>query len=247
MGDAPGKDPEPHSGLTMAQVAAHALAVDPAIVDPILVGSDTSAHHFGQALAAATGGQTFDATADPASVGPVIVDAVASIVADTDLQFVGTPGHVVVDATGPDGASVMFDTPTVSDGTDAPPVVSCSSPTGLASGSTFPIGDTIVTCTASDPNDTPSTVTLDFVVTVNGPLAQLNTLLRVVTPLRHGEDLREKVAKAVRYLSAGGKGRTRAMLWALAVEAHAHSHKQLNPQLAAYIQLSAVRLRAVLA
>jgi hypothetical protein len=40
MGDAPGKDPEPHSGLTLAKVQAHAKAVDPAIVDPILVGSD---------------------------------------------------------------------------------------------------------------------------------------------------------------------------------------------------------------
>src|SRR5207248_2328349 len=78
MGDAPGKDPEPHSGLTLAKVTAHALAVDPAIVDPILVGSDGEAHQFDQALADATGGQTFDATGDPSSVGPVIVNAVGS-------------------------------------------------------------------------------------------------------------------------------------------------------------------------
>ena len=246
MGDAPGKDPESHSGLTLAKVAAHALAVDPAIIDPILVGSDTSAHDFGKALAAATGGQTFDATADPASVGPVIVDAVGAIVADVDLQFVSIPGHVIADATGPHGATVTFDAPTVSDGTDTPPTVVCSSSTGLRSGSAFPIGDTTVTCTASDSDDTPSTVTVDFVVTVNGPLAQLKTLQRVVSSLHHNLDLRWKVNEAIWYLRAHEVKPACRVLKILAAEAHAYSRWFLNPQLAAYIQVSASRIRAAL-
>ena len=64
----------------MAKVAAQALAVDPAIVDPILVGPDSDAHAFGTALAGAAGRQTFDATGDPAGVGQVVVDAIGEVV-----------------------------------------------------------------------------------------------------------------------------------------------------------------------
>jgi hypothetical protein len=111
MGDAPGKDPEPHSGLTLASITAHAKAVDPAIVDPILIGSDTSAHQFDQSMADATGGQTFDATGDSSTVGKTIVDAVGSIAdaSDGDLEFLNNPGHMFVDATSPNGTAVSFD------------------------------------------------------------------------------------------------------------------------------------------
>ena len=79
MGDAPGKDPEPHSGLTLAKVAAHAQAVDPAQIYPILVGGDDSAHTFATSLATATAGKVFDATADPSAAGPAFVKAVQAI------------------------------------------------------------------------------------------------------------------------------------------------------------------------
>jgi hypothetical protein len=78
MGDAPGKDPEPHSGLTLAKITQHALAVDPAIVDTIMVGSDEEAHQFDQALSDATGGHSFDASGDPSEVGDAIIDAIKS-------------------------------------------------------------------------------------------------------------------------------------------------------------------------
>ena len=42
-----------------------------------------------------------------------------------------------------------------------------------ASGSTFAIGTTTVTCTATDADDSNSPVTASFTVTVNGALAQL--------------------------------------------------------------------------
>ncbi len=80
MGDAPGHDPEPHSGLTPAAIKAEALAVDPAQVYAILVGSDPDAHSFDKAVAAATGGQTFDATSDPSAAGPAFVTAINAIV-----------------------------------------------------------------------------------------------------------------------------------------------------------------------
>lgn len=169
-----------------------------------------------------------------------------SIVADSDLQFVGTPGHVIADATSPDGAIVTFDTPKVSDGTKSPPAAECGSATGLESGSGFPIGDTTVTCKASDLDDTPSTVTLAFVVTVNGPLAQLNTLLRVVTPLRHGQELREANIAAIHYLTNGDVERTDIMLQALTQETRIQSGWVLKPQLAAFILDSAARIQGVL-
>jgi len=78
MGDAPGHDPEPHSGLTLAKIQAEAYAVEPAQVDAVLVGSDPDAHSFDQALADATRGQTFDATSDPSTAGPAFVTAISN-------------------------------------------------------------------------------------------------------------------------------------------------------------------------
>jgi hypothetical protein len=79
MGDAPGHDPEPHSGLTLSKIRAQAEAVDPAQLYAILVGSDAEAHQFDQAVADATGGQTFDATDDPSRAGTAFVDAIQTI------------------------------------------------------------------------------------------------------------------------------------------------------------------------
>ncbi|MDA0366682.1 MAG: VWA domain-containing protein [Chloroflexi bacterium] len=78
MGDAPGHDSEAHSGLTSASVIAAALAVDPAVIYPILVGFDPDATAFMRILAVGTGGQTFDGTAG--NVGQAVLDAIAVIV-----------------------------------------------------------------------------------------------------------------------------------------------------------------------
>jgi hypothetical protein len=55
---------------------------------------------------------------------------------------VGSVHDVSAEATGPTGAAVTYPTPTASDPIDPSPVVTCAP----ASGSTFPIGSTIVTC-----------------------------------------------------------------------------------------------------
>ena len=244
MGDAPGKDPEPHSDLTVAKVAAHALAVDPAIVDPILVGPNTDAHAFGTALADATGGQTFDATGDPDGVGQVVVNAIGEIVDADALQFLSFPGHVVVDATSPRGAVVTFATPAVSAGTD--PTASCASASGLMSGSTFPMGDTTVTCQARD-DGTGNMATLDFVVTVSGPMTQLVNLLRAVQTLPPGTSLPDKVQAAATALRAGDVTGTCTTLRAISNEARAQSGKHLTSLQAGYVATSSTRIRAVLA
>src|SRR5215467_11209646 len=93
MGDAPGKDPEPHSGLTSAAVLAKAKALDPVIIDPILVGSDPTATKFMTALATGSGGEAFDSNAS--NVGEAVVNAIVSIVG-APVADAGGPYHAVV-------------------------------------------------------------------------------------------------------------------------------------------------------
>ncbi|MEU7872843.1 vWA domain-containing protein [Dactylosporangium sp. NPDC049140] len=78
MGDAPGHDPEAHSGLTSQSVIDAANAVDPASIYPILVGFDSSATAFMTRLANGTGGRTFDSNA-PGGVGQALLDAITTI------------------------------------------------------------------------------------------------------------------------------------------------------------------------
>lgn len=94
MGDAPGHDPEGHSGLTSASVIAAANAVDPAVIYPILVGFDFSATSFVTNLATGTGGRTFDSNAS--NVGQAVLDAINAIVASPTANpggpYTGTVG-----------------------------------------------------------------------------------------------------------------------------------------------------------
>jgi HYR domain-containing protein/FIMAH domain-containing protein len=83
---------------------------------------------------------------------------------ETDLGMTGVPANITVNATSPSGAVVTYAMPTAVDepGDNPPPTVSCTP----APGSTFPIGTTTVTCTATSADDTPSTVSRTFTVTV---------------------------------------------------------------------------------
>src|SRR5216684_202868 len=83
---------------------------------------------------------------------------------DNDLGLAGTPGNFTVNATSSSGVSVTYTSPTAVDEAGDSPVatVACTP----ASGSTFAIGATTVTCTATDADDTPNTVSQSFTVTV---------------------------------------------------------------------------------
>ncbi len=93
---------------------------------------------------------------------------------DTDLALAGVPAGITLDATGSSGAVVAYVTPTASDeADDSPsPAVSCAP----ESGSTFAVGTTTVTCTASSADDSPATVSATFAVTV---LVDLNVAASV--------------------------------------------------------------------
>ena len=81
---------------------------------------------------------------------------------DGDLQLL-PPNDITVNATGPSGAMVTYQSPRVIDEDATPPAPTCDH----ASGSTFSIGTTVVTCQVTDSDDFTSTVTASFQVTVN--------------------------------------------------------------------------------
>ena len=86
---------------------------------------------------------------------------------EPDLLEIGSVPDIKVKATSKSGAAVNYAKPVATDGDDVapPPVVICTPP----SGSLFPVGTTTVTCTATDPDNTPSEpseVSTTFRVTV---------------------------------------------------------------------------------
>ena len=80
-----------------------------------------------------------------------------------DTVSLAQPGNITVDATNPAGATVSYANPAATDALGlATPSVTCDP----APGSTFPVGATTVTCTATDPDATPNSVSVQFTVTV---------------------------------------------------------------------------------
>jgi hypothetical protein len=74
------------------------------------------------------------------TVTVVFIDNVAPVLS-------GVPSDRVVEANGPSGSTVNYPTPTATDNVDGPiAIVTC----GPASGSTFPLGTSTVTCKATD-------------------------------------------------------------------------------------------------
>jgi len=65
---------------------------------------------------------------------------------DTTPPVIRVPSDITEEATMPDGAAVPFEEVSAEDGVDGAVDVSCDH----NSGETFPIGDTVVTCTAED-------------------------------------------------------------------------------------------------
>ena len=109
------------------------------------------------------------------------IGAYESAYVDNDLGLSGLPATITINATSPHGAVVTYTPPTaVDESGDSPaPTVSCTP----ASGATFAIGTTTVTCTASDSDDTNSPVSASFTVTVKGAAAQVNDLISLVNSM----------------------------------------------------------------
>jgi hypothetical protein len=95
---------------------------------------------------------------------------------DSDLGLTNMPTNITTNATSPQGATVIYTPPTVVDEDSPLPPVNCTP----ASGSTFAIGTTTATCTVSDNDDTPSSMSQSFTVTVNGAATQVSALISLV-------------------------------------------------------------------
>jgi large repetitive protein len=80
-------------------------------------------------------------------------------VQDTTPPVVNVPGSEVLEATGPDGAAATF-SPSATDLVDGPDPVTCLP----GSGSTFPLGTTTVTCSATDAHGNTGTASFDVTV-----------------------------------------------------------------------------------
>lgn len=121
-------------------------------------------------------------------------------VADCDLPVLPALPNIVVNATSPGGAVVNYDPGTATDPSGPLPVV-CNPPPG----SLFPVGQTTVTCSATNANVTVSTT---FTVTVLGPDAQLARLyqdagkLTTIAP-RYRLTIQQQISNAQTSLANG--------------------------------------------
>ena len=92
---------------------------------------------------------------------------------DTTPPTITVPATVTIDATSPAGATLNY-VVTATDTVDPYPTVNCAP----ATGSTFPMGTTVVNCTAIDASG--NSATANFTVIVTAPLGQILNLIASV-------------------------------------------------------------------
>ena len=160
-------------------------------------------------------------------------------VSDTEPPQVTAPASVTVDATGPAGATVNYPPFTA---TDNCPGVNLTSTPGSAS--TFAIGNTVVTGTATDAAGNHATAT--FTIHVNGAGEQLAALKTAVTGIGAGSSLTASLNTAQtqlakRHTSAACQA-IRVFINQVAVQTPGH----INPATAQALTTDAQRILAVL-
>lgn len=96
----------------------------------------------------------------------VILDTPPPPADTTPPALSNVPANIQVEANGPAGSVVNFSTPTATDDVDGPiALVTCTPP----SGSTFPLGTTTVTCSATDSHGNTGTATFTVAVVDTTP------------------------------------------------------------------------------
>ena len=119
---------------------------------------------------------------------------------------------------------------------------------GFISGGSFPIGDTTVTCTATDTADgtSASPVSSRFTVHVKGAAEQLADLYQEVQGVGPGTSLADKVQQAQSLLASGDVTDTCATLTAFAHEVKAQSRNDILTSQAGQLIAAARQVQAVL-
>jgi len=162
----------------------------------------------------------------------------ASVSLDTTPPVLSLPGDIVVDATGPGGASVPYSVSAFDPDDTLTP--DCTP----ASGSLFLVGTTTVHCSVIDPGG--NTDTDSFTVTVQGAVQQVSDLLTVVsTGAGPGSSLAAKVQAALNGLQNGNTALACSTLQAFINEVQAQSGKKLTTAQANALIAAATRIRAV--
>jgi hypothetical protein len=158
------------------------------------------------------------------------------------------PANITVNATSPQGAVVTYAAPTaVDEAGDSPAAtVSCDH----ASGATFPIGTTKVTCTATSSDDIPSAASGSFTVTVEGAAAELTDLLNLVNSLPIAGGLQASLATQVQAVQADLQANTTAQacgdLGAFMHHVQAQAGTKLTTAQANQLLAAATNIRQVL-
>jgi len=161
------------------------------------------------------------------------------VASDTTPPVIKVPGSITANATSPSGDVVNY-TVSATDPDDAVASLSCVP----ASGSTFPIGTTTVTCTASDTHGNASTAS--FTVHVKGAAEQLADLLTAVTGIGPGTSLADKVSQVQVDVSANDLTDACSTLTALINELKALSGKSMPSGQAMTLVATAQRIKSVL-
>ncbi len=167
-------------------------------------------------------------------------------VVDQQAPILTCPVPQVIDATGPGGAVATF-SPTVSDNCSGAIAVSCTP----ASGSTFPIGSTSVSCSATDGSANSSSC--GFTVSVTAAAGQISNLIGTVQTfnLKQGiaNSLDAKLQNILAALNAaqgGSVASTCNQLNAFINETQAQAGKALTVDQANQLITSANRIKAVI-
>ncbi len=167
-------------------------------------------------------------------------------VVDGQAPAISCPSSQTTNATSATGATVNF-TPTASDNCSATPPITCTP----ASGSTFAIGATTVSCTAKDDANNLS-APCTFTVTVTGAAGQLTTLLSIVNNLpgvkaATKNSLVVKLKAAQTALSAGDSATACAQVQDFLNLVKAQGgKKELSTAQATALSAEATRIRTVL-
>jgi probable HAF family extracellular repeat protein len=217
------------AGATVSFSASATDNVDPT---PVVVCNPAS----GAVLP--VGSTTVACTATDASGNHASASFVVHVV-DTTGPTVHVPANMTVEASSASGATVEF-TASATDTVDPSPVVVCVA----ASGSVFAVGDTTVTCKATDASG--NTATASFVVHVRGAAEQLANLAAKVVGVGPGTSLADKVAAAETALAAGNRAQAASILNMFTHQVAAQTGKKIPLATAATLTATAQRIIAVL-
>ncbi len=216
------------------------LSVDGGLTYPHVLASSTA--NDGSASVTIPQVVTGDGRIKVEAIGNVFFDLSDAdlTIADTTPPVLTVPGPIVVNAKSPAGRVVNF-TATATDNIDPTPTVVCVPP----SGSTFPIGTTTVTCTATD--DSGNSTSASFTIHVKGAAEQLADLRAAVTGVGPGKSLENKIKAVQDYLAAGKKGMACSMLQnGFPNEVNAQTGKTITAAQAKQFKKDAARIANVL-